>query len=250
MIPKVVDFAHELIDDEPTKKIVIFVHHHDVTDALRKEFTNCVVVDGRELLEARQAAVDKFQNDPKCQVFIGSIKAAGVGLTLTASAHVIFAELDWTPGNLSQAEDRCHRIGQRDSVLVQHLVLEGSLDARMARILVQKQEVIAEALDNDIELPEVPSAPVGDLRPTKKQIEQEAVTIDAAEVADIHRKLQILTAMCDGAQSLDGHGFNKYDALLGRSLASMSRLTAKQAAIGKRMVHKYRRQLGGDHAAA
>lgn len=247
-LPKVTEFAHELIDDDPAKKIVIFTHHHDATDALRKEFPGCAVVDGRESLPDRQAAVDRFQSEASCQVFIGSIKAAGVGLTLTASAHVIFAELDWTPGNLSQAEDRCHRIGQRDSVLVQHLVLEGSLDARMAKILVAKQEVIREALDDDIELPETPSATIGDMRPTRKQIEQESIEISEAEVVEIHHKLRLLAAMCDGAQSLDGSGFNKFDARMGRSLAEMPKLTAKQAVIGKRMVHKYRRQLGSEAA--
>ena len=56
--------------------------------------------------------------------------------------------LDWVPGNMSQAEDRCHRIGQEDSVLVQHLVVDGSIDARMAEALVGKQKVLDKALDN------------------------------------------------------------------------------------------------------
>jgi SWI/SNF-related matrix-associated actin-dependent regulator 1 of chromatin subfamily A len=61
---------------------------------------------------------------------------------------VVFAELDWVPGNMSQAEDRCHRIGQTDSVLVQHLVVDKSLDARIAEALVVKQKVLDKALDN------------------------------------------------------------------------------------------------------
>ena len=73
----------------------------------------------------------------------------GVGWTLTKSSHVLFAELDWVPGNLTQAEDRCHRIGQKDSVLVQHLVLDGSIDAAMAKSLVKKQYNIDNALDNE-----------------------------------------------------------------------------------------------------
>ena len=91
---------------------------------------------------ARQAAVDRFQNDPGCSLFIGNLIAAGVGLTLTAASHVVFAELDWVPGNVSQAEDRCHRIGQKNSVLVQHLVIDGSIDAEMAKRIVAKQAVI------------------------------------------------------------------------------------------------------------
>jgi SWI/SNF-related matrix-associated actin-dependent regulator 1 of chromatin subfamily A len=80
-------------------------------------------------------------------VFIGSITAAGFGLTLTAAAHVVFAELDWVPANLTQAEDRTHRIGQQDSVLVQHLVLQDSLDARMVRTLIRKQRIVDRVAD-------------------------------------------------------------------------------------------------------
>jgi SWI/SNF-related matrix-associated actin-dependent regulator 1 of chromatin subfamily A len=95
----------------------------------------------------KENSVTRFQNDPTCKIFVGSIRAAGVGITLTAASKVVFAELDWTPANMMQAEDRCHRIGQTESVLVQHLVFDDSLDARMAEILVEKMEIIGAALD-------------------------------------------------------------------------------------------------------
>ena len=106
-----------------------------------------VIFTGKETPEERQAAVDRFQSDSATRVFVGSIAAAGVGITLTAASTCVFAELSWVPGEMSQAEDREHRIGQANSVLVQHLVLEGSLDAMMAETLVRKQEVIDRALD-------------------------------------------------------------------------------------------------------
>jgi SWI/SNF-related matrix-associated actin-dependent regulator 1 of chromatin subfamily A len=62
---------------------------------------------------------------------------------------VVFSELDWVPGIMSQAEDRAHRIGQRNSVLVQHIVFDGSLDAAVAQTLVRKQAVIEQALDRE-----------------------------------------------------------------------------------------------------
>jgi SWI/SNF-related matrix-associated actin-dependent regulator 1 of chromatin subfamily A len=70
----------------------------------------------------------------------------GVGANLTRAQHVVFAELDWTPAILSQAEDRCHRIGQQGKLLIQHLVLAGSLDAKMIKVLVRKQETIRKIL--------------------------------------------------------------------------------------------------------
>lgn len=136
----------ELLNE--TAKVVAFAHHHETLDALSAAFgENSVRIDGRVSLEERQRAVDRFQNDPTCTVFIGGIQAAGVGLTLTASSTVVFVELSWVPGEISQAEDRCHRIGQRESVLVQHLILEGSLDERVIGVVIAKQEIIDQALD-------------------------------------------------------------------------------------------------------
>ena len=131
---------------ESSGQVVVFAHHHEVIDKLAEHLPSCVVVDGRTPLKDRQLAVDHFQHHHS-KVFIGQIQAAGVGLTLTAASHVIFVELSWVPGEMSQAEDRCHRIGQTDSVLVQHLVLENSLDAKIAKALVRKQGVIERALD-------------------------------------------------------------------------------------------------------
>jgi SNF2 family DNA or RNA helicase len=144
--PFIVDHIKEVLEEQ--NKICLFVHHHEVVDALRAAFgASCVIIDGRTKNEDRQAAVDRFQTDETCKVFIGTIRAAGVGITLTASSTVIFGELDWVPGNVTQAEDRCHRIGQTGTVFVRHLVLEGSLDERMAQIIVDKQAVIDKALD-------------------------------------------------------------------------------------------------------
>lgn len=132
---------------EAGKKIVVFGHHEDVLVSIHKAFPNSVVVYGKTPMNDRQRHVDAFQRDPRINLFVGGFIPAGVGYTLTESSHVICAELDWVPGNITQAEDRCHRLGQRDSVLVQHLVLAGSIDAYMARVVISKQEVIEQALD-------------------------------------------------------------------------------------------------------
>lgn len=144
-------FIGDVLDE--TRKLIIFAHHTDVIEKLGSgigcelggnEFS--VTVTGEVSMKARDIAVKEFQENPLCRVIIGSIGAMGVGLTLTAADHVIFVELDPVPGRLSQAEDRAHRIGQRKSVLVQHLVAQGSLCARMAQIVVKKQAVIEEGL--------------------------------------------------------------------------------------------------------
>ena len=148
-IPYVTQHAEELL--EAVDKLVVFAHHHDVVDGIAEGLKGygVVTLTGRDNQDAKQAAVDAFQNDPKVRVFIGSIQAAGVGLTLTAASTGLFAELDWVPGNMTQAEDRMHRIGQENSVLIQHVVVDNSIDARLAKAIVRKQRVIDAALDDD-----------------------------------------------------------------------------------------------------
>lgn len=249
-IPAVIEHLRCVLDGGA--KVVVFAHHHDVVDALAAEFgAECVKLDGRDAPAARQAAVDRFQSDPACRLFVGSIAAAGVGLTLTAAAHVVFAELDWTPGNVTQAEDRCHRIGQRESVLVQHLVLEESLDARMAHVLVGKQAVIDAALDRGADIIDVLSAPVLPLlaqaataSTRRKALDEEAAKLSPEMVAAVHEGLRILASMdADHATEDNRIGFNKVDTFIGCELAACDALTPRQAALGLRIVRKYHRQL-------
>ncbi len=136
----------EMIAEQEVSKLVVFAHHHEavevIRDALEKAGIAHAVITGETAPEVRQAEVDRFQDAPACKVFVGTIKAAGVGLTLTAASTVVMVEQDWTPANMQQAEDRCHRIGQRDSVHVINVVVDGTVDARIAELLRQKMEVI------------------------------------------------------------------------------------------------------------
>lgn len=249
-VPYVIEHLLELI--EADTKVVCFAHHKDVIAAIHAAVPESVTLTGAMALPDRQAAVDRFQSDPTCRLFIGSITAAGVGITLTASAHVVFAELDWVPGNVSQCEDRTHRIGQTNSVLVQHLVLEGSLDATMAKRLIDKQTVIDAALDKDAAFPSLPLLPLtGEARAatesaSRKAIEAEARQMSPERIGRVHAAIQALAGVCDGARVEDGHGFNKLDTRIGHELAGQSVLTAKQAALAVRILRRYPRQIATD----
>jgi SWI/SNF-related matrix-associated actin-dependent regulator 1 of chromatin subfamily A len=244
-VPAMIEYLREVLESE---KVVFFAHHLDVIAAVAAEFPGCAVLTGEHSQEQRQLAVDRFQRDADCRLFIGGIKAAGVGLTLTAASHVVMGELDWVPGNVTQCEDRCHRIGQANSVLVEHLVLDGSLDVRMANILVAKQEIIDRALD-DMERTELgaievaPDAPASTNTP-RSRIDALAAGMTPERIARVQTALQMLAAMCDGASSRDGSGFNKFDARIGKELAMRGSLSARQAALGEIVAHKYARQLG------
>lgn len=146
-VPHVIAHVRDLLEE--TDKVILWAHHHEVVARLREAFDGqAVTFTGLTPMIEREEAVRRFQTDPSCRVFIGSITAAGTGITLTASSNAVFAELDWVPANITQAEDRCHRIGQAESVLIQHLVYDGSLDARMAKTLIEKQRIADLALDN------------------------------------------------------------------------------------------------------
>jgi SWI/SNF-related matrix-associated actin-dependent regulator 1 of chromatin subfamily A len=146
-IPLVLDHLKNLLDNHEVPKLIVFAHHHEVIDALMGEIDSAVCIDGRVSPEDRQDAVDLFQGDASCRVLIAGIRAGGEGITLTASSHLVFAELDWTPARNTQAEDRSHRIGQKDSVLIQHLVFDQSIDAMIAKLLIRKQKIIKKTLD-------------------------------------------------------------------------------------------------------
>lgn len=249
-VPYVAEHVRSLLDGGV--KVVLFAHHHDVIARLAAELKEYgpVTLTGETPMAQRQGLVDRFQTDAACRVFIGSITAAGVGLTLTASSNVVFAELDWVPGNMTQAEDRTHRIGQREAVLVQHLVLDGSLDARIAHTLVAKQAVIDGALDRVTERAEI-ALPDACATETvrRSRVAELAERMTDERRAVVHRALRLVAGMCDGAHAQDGHGFNKIDARVGRELALQATLTGRQAALGYLVVRKYRRQLGADVAA-
>jgi len=251
-VPAVLEHLHGMFE-EGVDKIIVFAHHHDVINAIAKDFGHeAVVLTGETAMHDRQAAVDRFQADPTCKLFIGNIMAAGVGLTLTAASHVVFAELDWTPANITQAEDRAHRIGQTNSVLIQHLVFDGSLDARMAAYLVIKQDIADRSLDRGAKKLEVPVLPpsfhkgtegtVADAPKPKKYPEATVDEKNAAKFA-----MQLLAGVCDGARKLDSAGFNAFDTAIGHQLAARPGLfTDGQVFLAKRLATKYQRQLPDD----
>jgi len=235
-IPEIVEHLNTI--DHP---VVVMAHHKDVVAGIAEGCEQRVVtLTGDSSTEERQGAVDAFQNGD-AQVFIGTIGAAGVGITLTAASHVLFAELDWVPGNVSQAEDRCHRIGQTDSVLVQHLVIDGSIDARMTEVLVEKQRVLDAALDDDVSqaitIEEIATS-LGVEAVEKVEPLPEPV-VEALRVAISG----LVAADSDHARFENGVGFNGSDSEFGHSLAESASWSPKQQRAAFKMLRKYKRQI-------
>lgn len=234
------------------EKTVVFAWHQDVVHAIAAAVKEegVRVITGSTKIEDRQAAVDAFQNDPSVRFIVCNLQAGGVGITLTAASHVVCAEVDWVPANITQAEDRCHRIGQRESVLVQHIVLDGSLDARMINTLIDKQDVIDRALDRQTTVDvqgkafvPAPSAPAAPVDPKKAATEALATSLTTDQIQAIHEALRVLASMdTDRACDQNMAGFNKMDTMFGCELASKASLSPRQAAVAYKMVRKYHRQ--------
>jgi len=145
-VPYVIEHIEEILESK--EKLVCFIHHRDVGEAIRDHFASrAILVYGGMAQADVYAAMQKFTNDDTCELFIGSLKMAGVGLNLQVASNIVFAELDWVPGVITQAEDRCHRIGQENSLLIQHLVAHDSMDSNMAQRIIRKQKTINQALN-------------------------------------------------------------------------------------------------------
>lgn len=138
-----IEAAQEYIDEvlDSGEKIVVFCKHRAIVDELCKMYPQAVRVTGSENEHQKQASVDSFQKNPKTNIIIGSHKAAGVGLTLTASSEVLFLELPWHFADLEQCEDRCHRIGQASSVRCTSLLAEDTLDKWLYDLIMEKKQI-------------------------------------------------------------------------------------------------------------
>lgn len=150
-IAQAVDFIRTFLDSG--KKLIVFCSLHEIVDELQKVFPRAVTVTGRDSAVSKQASVDAFQNNPNVQLIICSIKAAGVGLTLTAASDVTFIELAWTYADCCQCEDRAHRIGQKDNVTCYYLLGRGTIDHTIYSLIHRKKSIANEIMNSDDDIP-------------------------------------------------------------------------------------------------
>ncbi|KAK7473353.1 hypothetical protein BaRGS_00035401 [Batillaria attramentaria] len=141
------DYVLDMVAAE--KKFIIFAHHQEMLDSIEEAVSQASVqyirIDGRTTSEQRNFFCRKFQSRDECRVAVLSITAANAGLNLSAASIVIFAELFWNPGILVQAEDRAHRLGQQDSVLVYYLVAQKTADDYIWPLVQNKLQVLGKA---------------------------------------------------------------------------------------------------------
>jgi SNF2 family DNA or RNA helicase len=143
--------SFELIQDiiDSDEKVVVFSQFVATTEAIAEKFGDkAVLFTGKRNMSEKQQAVDKFQNDENVRVFAGTIGAAGVGITLTRSSIVLFIDKPWTPSDLEQCEDRCHRASTTsDKVQIISLVVNDTIDVDIENLLKEKSQVTSKVLD-------------------------------------------------------------------------------------------------------
>jgi SWI/SNF-related matrix-associated actin-dependent regulator of chromatin subfamily A-like protein 1 len=143
------EFVADLV--EAGQKVVVFTAYQAVVDKLMTAFEGqAVSITGSHSAEERDAAIERYQQDPSVRVFVGNLHAAGIGITLTAGTHVVFNDLDWVPANHWQAEDRIHRIGQTQSTFATYIYSPGTLDEFVAALLEQKARLVG-AVEHEAE---------------------------------------------------------------------------------------------------
>ena len=149
-VAQAIDFIRVFLDNG--KPLIVFCSYHEIVDSLQKAFPAAVRVTGRDSATSKQAAVDAFQQG-RAKLIICSIKAAGVGLTLTASSNVAFVEFPWTYADCCQCEDRAHRIGQKDNVTCYYLIGRGTIDHTLYGIIHRKKSIANQIMAADDEIP-------------------------------------------------------------------------------------------------
>lgn len=229
--------------------------------------------------DERQTIVDAFQAG-KLKGVAMTIQAGGVGLTLTRASTVLFVDLDWTPGNNIQAEDRVHRIGQTaTSIQIVRMVSDHPLDLHVLNLLSIKEELVKKAIENVAKFQETKRAFTAEtqeelaMRMAAIQAEQEAldeeakrqvargkltqkaqnlakqgvlpkVTLTDALRVEICACVQALASSCDGARTKDNVGFNKADTSVGHWYALAGFQTDDDYRVALHMVQKYVGQVG------
>ena len=132
------DFIRDTLDNG--EKLIVFGHLREVLGSIKSRFPS-VSITGEDAMANRQQSIDRFQNDPGVNLIVCSIAAAGVGITLTASSTVAFIEMGWHPAIMEQAEDRAHRIGQKDHVNCIYFIGRDTIDEWVYKLIDEKRSM-------------------------------------------------------------------------------------------------------------
>jgi len=149
-IKNTIEIAENII--EQGRKVIIFTNFTDTLNRIVEHFGKIAVkLDGSTTKPSRQHAVDQFQENEKIKVFVGNVKAAGTGITLTAGEAVIFNDISFVPGDMSQAEDRAYRYGQKNTVSIYYPLFENTIEGIIYDMVNYKKKNIETVMGDNID---------------------------------------------------------------------------------------------------
>lgn len=274
-IPDAVSKLKDILDSKKDQKVVVMCYHNDVADSIAEQLAmyGSVKITGLTGFGLRKQNEEKLQTQPDTRVCVCTIKAAGVGITLTAANINFFVETDWVPGDIQQAEDRVHRIGQTKPVEIIYLVYKNSLDEKLLSTIQTKAELQSKALDSDtmkgsIDLDDIEiNSIVTTELPTNPEKENSGVVDVAMDtrtgkiypMMEENERRYVASALtslagddADMAREINKIGFNKIDGMFGHSLVQqieasdgdVMALSNTDMWKAVNMLMKYRKQLG------
>ena len=139
-VSSTIELCENIIEQD--KKVIVFTNFTKTLEMILEHFgKKAVRLDGSMNQRERQESVDKFQNDDSVKVFVGNIKAAGTGITLTSGEAVVMNDLSFLPSDHSQAEDRAYRYGQKNNVLVYYPIFDNTIEGIIYDILRKKKDI-------------------------------------------------------------------------------------------------------------
>ncbi len=143
----ILDFLSDTLENEP---VILFVHHREVAKEFAEYFRELkpAVITGETSAHNRAKEVERFQSG-ETPLFIATILAAAEGITLTQASTVVFAEYEWTPAKMLQAEGRAHRIGQKNTVNSYWFALVGSIDEMFINKIIEKLEITQKIMQDE-----------------------------------------------------------------------------------------------------
>ncbi len=247
-IPALIEYVEDC-EEQEVPIVVASAHLAPINELAKRD--GWKIITGDISPEKRANIVEDFQSGKLKGIGI-TIRAGGLGITLTHAAKIVFVDLDWNPAANAQAEDRICRIGQTSNKIeVVRMVSEHSLDKHIQRLLISKQELIYKSIDSAYQYGDYEPKPIENVGTYINQraenivnrlakadnFKMPAITPELAQ--QVRDTLADMLARCDGAQTIDGVGFNKPDSVVARYVLPRDLPTDIEVEAAYRMLFKY-----------
>jgi non-specific serine/threonine protein kinase len=150
---KLTELTREIAENIGDHKALVFSQFLGMLGLIKEELTKLGIdyeyFDGGSTIQEREKAIERFQNDANCRVFLISLKAGGVGLNLTAADYVYIVDPWWNPAVEQQAIDRTHRIGQTKNIFAYRMICNDTVEDKILKLQDKKRSLAKELISDE-----------------------------------------------------------------------------------------------------